>query len=138
MADMPSKRRPHRRRPSWKADTGPVSIRVGSRRSAQKYHEVQVFSPRDAGRFVRLVNDQISAHPKDPLVISINGFQPWLGDVIHSCISDCWSEISDLDRAVQYGNTMQFPEKASKRGKWVPWTFIVEYVRSLCCNTDTH
>lgn len=126
---MPSKRHTHRRRPSWRAGAGPVAIRVGSRRSPQKYHEVQVFGSRDAGRFARLVDDQVRAHPKDPLVISINGFEHWLEDVIHSCISDCWSEISDLDRAVQFGNTMQFPEKASKRGEWVPWTFIIEYVR---------
>lgn len=123
---MSSKRRHHRRRPSWKADTGPVILRVGSRRSPQKYHEIQAFSARDAGQFARIVSDQVRAHPKDPLVISINDFQPWLEDVIHSCIANCWSEISELDRAVQYGNTMQFPEKASKRGKWVPWTFIVE------------
>lgn len=125
---MSTKHRPRHRRPSWKADSAPVTIRVGSRGSTKRYHELQAFGARDAGRFARLVDDQVRAYPKDPLVISINAFQPWLGDVIHSCISECWSEIADLDRAVQYGNTMQFPEKASKRGKYVPWTFIVEYV----------
>ena len=62
----------------------------------------------------------------DPLIIAVNGYRPWLGDVLHSCIEDYWSDISDLDRAVQFGSTMQFPERASKRGQYVPWTFIIE------------
>ncbi|SMQ49776.1 unnamed protein product [Zymoseptoria tritici ST99CH_3D7] len=125
---MPSKRPPHHRRLSWQPDQNPLTIRIGSRRSSRKYHQIQVAGAKDAGRFARLVGDQVRAHPRDPLVISINGFQPWLGDVIHSCIEDYWSDISELDRSVQFGSTMQFPEKASKRGKWIPWTFIVDHM----------
>ncbi|KAF2172970.1 hypothetical protein M409DRAFT_49471 [Zasmidium cellare ATCC 36951] len=111
-----SKRRPHRRRPTWDPGNEPIAIRVGSRRSSTKYHEIQAQGPRDATRFARLVDEQTRAHPRDPLVIAVNGYQPWLGDVLHSCIEDYWSDISDLDRAVQFAGTMQFPEKASKRG----------------------
>lgn len=124
-----SRRRPNRRyRPVLEAQSNPVTIRVGSRRSATKYHEIQAAGPRDAGRFARLVEDQTRAYPRDPLVIAVNGYQPWLGDVLSTCIEDHWSSIAELDRAVQFGATMQFPERDSKRGKYVPWTLIMEYV----------
>ncbi|KXT00707.1 hypothetical protein AC578_8232 [Pseudocercospora eumusae] len=125
---MAHRRRPRRRRPTWESPQGPVSIRVGHRHSAKNYSEIQVYSPRDAGRFARLIEEQVSAHPKDPLIIAVNGYQEWLGDVLHSCLEDNWQDIAELDRAVQYASTMQFPEKASKRGPWVPWTFIIEHV----------
>ncbi|CAK4034725.1 hypothetical protein DOTSEDRAFT_68318 [Lecanosticta acicola] len=125
-----SHKRQHRRRPTYDPGNGPhpIAIRVGSRRSATKYHEVEAYGPRDAPRFARLVDEQTRAHPRDPLVIAVNGFEPWLGDVLHSCIEDYWSDISDLDRSVQFGNAMQFPEKASKRGKHVPWTFVIDHM----------
>ncbi|KXT12980.1 hypothetical protein AC579_3159 [Pseudocercospora musae] len=125
---MPHRRRPHRRHPAWGSPQGPVSIRVGHRQSAKKYSEVQIYSPRDAGRFARLIEEQVSAHPNDPLIIAVNGYQEWLGDVLHSCLEDNWQGIAELDRAVQYASTMQFPEKASKRGRRVPWTFIIEHM----------
>ena len=123
-----SRRRPHRRRPHWDSGNGPspIAIRVGSRRSATKYHQIDAYGARDGPRFAKLVDEQTRAHPRDPLVIAVNGFEPWLGDVLHSCIEDYWADISDLDRSVQYASTMQFPEKASKRGKYVPWTFVME------------
>lgn len=124
-----SRRRPHRRyRAAWEATDDSIAIRVGSRRSATKYHEVQAAGPRDAGRFARLVEEQTRAHPRDPLVIAVNGYQTWLGEVLASCIKDSWSSIADLDRSVQFGATMQFPEKDNKRGQYVPWTLIIECV----------
>lgn len=125
---MSHKPRPrHHRRPAWD-EAAPIAIRVGHRRSQSKYHEMRVFGDKDAPRFARVVADQVHAHPNDPLIINVNGYAPWLGDVLHSCIDEDWSEIADLDRAVQFASTMQFPEKASKRGRWVPWSFIIEYV----------
>lgn len=104
----------------------PISLRVGSRRSPRKFHEIQVGGPKDAGRFARLVEDQVRASPRDPLIISVNGYQPWLEEIFNACIRDNWSDISDLDREVQFAPTMQFPERASQRGDNVPWTFIVD------------
>ena len=103
---MSHRRRPHRRRPTWESSQGPVAIRVGHRHSAKKYSEIQIYSPRDAGRFARLVDEQVSAHPNDPLIIAVNGYQEWLGDVLHSCLEDNWQDIAELDRAVQYASTM--------------------------------
>ncbi|KAK4635567.1 hypothetical protein CLAFUW4_01066 [Fulvia fulva] len=123
-----SHRRPHRRRLVSDAGHETISIRVGSSRSSTKYHQILARGPQDARPFARLVDDQTRAHPKDPLIIAVNGFRPWLGDVLHSCIEDYWSDIPDLDRAVQFGSTMQFPERASKRGQYVPWTFIIDHM----------
>lgn len=122
---MASRRRHLHRRKSW-SGSNPITIRVGSRRSPRKFHEVQVGGPKDAGRFARLVEDQVRAFPGDPLIISVNGYQPWLEEIFNSCIRDYWSDISDLDREVQFATTMQFPEKASQQGQYVPWTFIVD------------
>jgi Mg2+ and Co2+ transporter CorA len=125
---MASRRRHLHRRKSWTYGDGSIIIRVGSRRNARHYHEVQVTGPRDAGRFARLVEDQVRESPRDPLIISINGYQPWLEAVLNSCIQDHWQDISDLDREVQFAHTMQFPEKASKKGRFVPWTFIIDHM----------
>lgn len=130
---MNNRRRPHRR-PSWTYGDGPrhpratIAIRVGSRRSPRKFHEVQVAGPRDAGRFARLVEDQVRAFPRDPLIIAVDGYQPWLEEIFHSCLEDYWSDIGDLDREVQFAGTMQFPEKATSKAQYVPWTFIVDHM----------
>lgn len=128
---MSNPRRAHRRRPTQERDAdGPVSLRVGHRRSKTKYQEVRVKGPEDAGSFKRVVQEQVGLHPRDPLVIAVNSYQPWLRDILHTCIEDHWADIADLDRAVQFAQTMQFPEKASKRGRWVPWTFITDQSKS--------
>ncbi|USW48672.1 Putative Mg2+ transporter protein, CorA-like/Zinc transport protein ZntB [Septoria linicola] len=125
---MSHRRRHHRRRPMLESDAGPILIRVGNSRSKIKFHEVEISGPGEKGLFARLVEDQVRSHPTDPLIVSVNGYQPWLGDVLHTCIEDYWTDIADLVRAVQYASTMQFPEKASKRGRWVPWTFIIDHM----------
>ncbi|KAK5115096.1 hypothetical protein LTR62_001793 [Meristemomyces frigidus] len=121
-------RRYARRRKSWEYGDDAIYIRVGSRRSPRHFNEVSVTGPRDAPRFARLVGDQVRAFPHDPVIIAINGYQPWLEEVLSSCIEDYWSDISDLGREVQYAGTMQFPQKASKRGQDVPWTFILDHM----------
>lgn len=125
---MASRRRHLRRRKSWEPGNDAIYIRIGSRRSPRRFHEISVSSPRDAPRFARLIDDQVRAFPRDPLIISVNGYQPWLQEILSSCIEDYWSDISDLDREVQFAGTMQFPEKASKRGQDVPWTFILDHL----------
>lgn len=107
---MSHRRRPHKRRPTLEAVAGPIAIRIGHRRSPTKHSEIQIYTSRDAARFAQIVEDQVSAHPKDPLVIAVNGYQPWLGDVLHSCLEDNWQDIAELDRAVQYVS------KANDRG----------------------
>lgn len=126
---MASRRRHLHRRKSWPSGV-PITIRVGSRRTPRKFYEIQVAGPRDAGRFARMIEDQVRAHPRDPLIISVNGYQPWLEEIFSSCIQDYWSDVSDLDREVQFATTMQFPERASKRGQYVPWTFIVDQMNA--------
>lgn len=125
---MPGRRRHLRRRKSWNTATSPISIRVGSRSSSRQFYEVSASGARDASRFARLVADQVRSFPCDPLVIAINGYQPWLEDILNSCIEDYWSAISELDRQVQFAGTMQFPERASKRGQDVPWTFVLDHM----------
>lgn len=126
---MSSRRRhPTRGRKSWDYGDAAIAIRIGSRRSARRFHEIIVAGPRDAPRFARAVQDHLHAFPRDPLIISINGYQPWLEEILGTCIQDYWSEISDLDREVQFAQTMQFPERASKRGEDVPWTFILDHM----------
>ena len=124
---MASRRRHLHRRKSWPSGV-PITIRVGSRRAPRRFHEVQVAGPKDAGRFARLVEDQVRNYPRDPLIISVNGYQPWLEEIFSTCIEDYWSDISDLDREVQFASTMQFPEKASQKGQFVPWTFIIDHM----------
>lgn len=124
---MASRRR-HVRRRSWDYNDAPITIRVGSRRSSRRYHETHVSGPRDGARFARLVDEQVSLFPRDPLIIQIDGHQPWLGDVLSTCIDDYWDQISDLSRELQFAKTAQFPEKASKRAQYVPWTFIVDHI----------
>lgn len=114
------------RRRSWDLTTAPINVRIGNRRSAQKYHEIQITGPRDAGRFARIVDDQVSLHPEEPLIISINGHQPWLEEIISSCFEGFWHQISELSRELQFADTARFPERASKRGQFVPWTFIMD------------
>lgn len=116
---------PHRRR-SFNYGSTVITIRIGSRRSPRRYHEIQVTGPKDAGRFDRLVEDQVRAFPRDPLLISVNGYQPWLEDIFNSCLTDHWAYISDLDKQTQFSGTMQFPEKASQKAQSVPWTFIID------------
>lgn len=101
-----SRRRHLRRRKSWEYGDGAILLRVGSRRSPRNFHEISVTGARDAPRFARLIHDQVRAFPADPLIISVNGYQPWLQEILSSCIDDYWSDISDLDREVQFASTM--------------------------------
>ncbi|KAM0712395.1 hypothetical protein Q7P37_011491 [Cladosporium fusiforme] len=122
-----TRRSRHRsRRRSWEINGTPITIRVGSRGSSQKYHEIQITGPRDAGRFARIIDDQVRLHPDDPLIISINGHQPWLEEILSSCFEGFWNQISEVSRELQFGDTAKFPERASKRGHAVPWTFIMD------------
>jgi hypothetical protein len=123
---MNGQRRHHTRRRSRAATGDPVTIRVGSRRGPNKHHEIQVTSRKDANRFARLVGDQVRLQPRDPLIISINGHQPWMGEVLSSCLEDCWDQISDVSRVLQFAGTAKFPERAAKQGRCAPWTFIMD------------
>ncbi|KAK1040851.1 hypothetical protein LTR33_015763 [Friedmanniomyces endolithicus] len=125
---MADRRRPTRHRKAFDTGDSTIHVRVGSRRNPRRFNEILVSGPRDAPRFARLVDDQVRALPRDPLVISINGYQPWLEEILSICIEDYWSNISDLDREVQFAGTMQFPERANKRGQNVPWTFISDHM----------
>ncbi|KAK5175352.1 uncharacterized protein LTR77_000491 [Saxophila tyrrhenica] len=125
---MASRRRHLHRRKSWSYGNGSITIRIGSRRSSRHYHEVQVSGPREAGRFARVIEDQVRDFPRDPLIIAINGYQPWLEAILNSCFQDHWNDISDLDREVQFAHTMQFPEKASRKGRFVPWSCIIDHM----------
>lgn len=123
---MSEPRRRQSRRRSWAAASDPITIRVGSRRAPYKNRELQVTGPRDANRFMRLVGEQVRLQPRDPLIISINGHQPWMGEVLSSCLEDCWNHVSEVSRELQFAGTAKFPERASKRGRCVPWTFIMD------------
>lgn len=125
---MASRRRHLHRRKSFSHGNGLIAIRVGSRRAPRNFYEVQLSGARDTGRFARLIEDQVHAFPRDPLVIAVNGYQPWLEDVFNSCIQDFWSDISDLDREVQFAGTMQFPERGDSRGPEKPWTFLIDHM----------
>lgn len=118
-------RRQSRRR-SWATAGDPITIRVGSRRPTHNNYEIQVANHKDANRLGRLVGDQVRLQPRDPLIVSINGHQPWLGEILASCLEDCWDDISDVSRELQFAGTAKFPERAPKRGKCVPWTFIMD------------
>lgn len=118
-------RRRSRRRP-WEVAGAPITVRVGSRNSSQKHHEIQLTGPRDAGRFARIIDDQTRSHPNDPLIISINGHQPWLKEILSTCFEGFWNQISEVSREVQFADTAKFPGKASKRGQSVPWSFIMD------------
>ena len=137
---MSGRRRHLHRRKSWSFGNGSIAIRVGSRRSHRHFHEVQVCSPGDAARFARLVEDQVRAFPKDPLIISVNGYQPWLEDVLKSCLRGSWTDISGLDREVQFAGSMQFPQRASSKGRFVPWTVsppsrtLYRYMLTIRCS----
>ena len=122
---MASRRRHLHRRKSF-YDSNVITIRVGSRRSPRRFHEVQVAGAKDAGRFARLVEDQVRAFPRDPLIVSIDGYQTWLEDILISCLQDHWGDISDLARETQFASTMQFPEKDRQQGQSVFWTFILD------------
>lgn len=133
-----------RRRKSWDYGDSAILIRVANRHKPQRFNEIAVSGARDAPLFARVIQDQVRAWPRDPLIISVNGYQPWLEDILSSCIRDYWSDIADLDREVQFAQTMrkrsldcspscisltdppEFPEKASKRGQNMPWTFILD------------
>ena len=118
-------RRRHRRK-SWSYGDGPIVIRVGDRRTTRRFREVEISSPQDGGRFARLIEDQVRAHPRDPLIISVNGYQSWLEEVLSICFQDDMEEIKLLARETQFAGSMRFPEKASRRGQFVPWTFVLD------------
>jgi hypothetical protein len=81
----------------------------------------------DAGLFARMVDEQVHDYPQDPLIIAINGYETWLGEILRPCIKDYWNEISELDREVQYANTMQFPSRRGHKSAQY-WSFILEHL----------
>lgn len=58
---------------------------------------------------------------------AINGYEPWLEDVLGACINDRWGELPSLNRELQFSDTVKFPERSNKRKKGnMPWSFIVD------------
>lgn len=57
---------------------------------------------------------------------SVNGYQPWLEDVLQTCINDRCSELSGLNRELQFADTVKFPERSNRRSRFVPWNFIID------------
>jgi hypothetical protein len=125
---MPDKHRRRRRQPVWSPETRPISIRMFTRQTTRRFFQMDATgTPSDADKFVRMVDEQVQDHPRDPLVIAINGYEAWLGDILRPCINDYWNEISELDREVQFANTMQFPSRRGhKSGQY--WSFILEHL----------
>lgn len=116
------------RRRSYEATGSPINVRIGSRKSTKGYHEIHIISPRDAGRFARMVDDQVHLYPEDPLIIAINGHQPWLKEILSVCFEGFWNQIDELSRELQFAETAKFPERASTQGKCVPWTSIMDHM----------
>ncbi|KAL1585855.1 hypothetical protein WHR41_05002 [Cladosporium halotolerans] len=119
--------RPRRnRRRTWEGTDTPITIRVGSRRHPRGSSEIQVTCAQDGSRLARLIDEQTCLRPKDPLIVSINGHQPWLKDILCTCFDASWEPISEVSRELQFAETAKFPERASKSGQSVPWTFIMD------------
>lgn len=75
-----------------------------------------------------MIDDEVKLHPRDPLIISVNGYQPWLEHLLNTCIEDYQTSLSELNREVQFAGTARFPERANKRAKQIPWTCIVDQI----------
>lgn len=50
----------------------------------------------------------------------------WLEQVIATCIDDRYDELTDLNRALQFDDTVKFPERSNKRSTQIPWSFLVD------------
>ncbi|KAL1304641.1 hypothetical protein AAFC00_003605 [Neodothiora populina] len=123
----PARRRRSRHRKSAAPRHVPLEIRVSNRQAKGSYMYIRVTSEADGERFLRMVDDSIRTNPRDPVVININGYQPWLQGVLRAAINDRWSELPDLNRELQFADTVKFPEKANKRSKGdLPWSFVVD------------
>lgn len=59
---------------------------------------------------------------------TFNGYQPWLEQVISTCIDDRYDELTDLNRALQFDDTVKFPERSNKRSMQIPWSFLVDQI----------
>ena len=58
----------------------------------------------------------------------MNGYRPWLSEIFNPCIDDHYSAPANTNREVQFSDTVQFPQRSTKRTKWEPWTFIVDHM----------
>ncbi|KAI5251076.1 hypothetical protein E4T42_04528 [Aureobasidium subglaciale] len=130
MGDSPRANRHHRKRrsprhKSWYQEGVPINVHVGNRCSPGYYTSIQVTSG-DGDRFADLVHETLRMNPQDPLLITFNGYQPWLEQVISTCIDDRYDELTDLNRALQYDDTVKFPERSNKRSTQIPWSFLVD------------
>ncbi|KEQ75465.1 hypothetical protein M436DRAFT_41755 [Aureobasidium namibiae CBS 147.97] len=130
MGDSPHATRHHRKRrsprhKSWYQEGVPIRIHIGNRRSPGYHSSIQVTSA-DGSRFAALVQETLRMNPRDPLLISFNGYQPWLEQVIATCIDDRYDELTDLNRALQFDDTVKFPERSNKRSTQIPWSFLVD------------
>jgi hypothetical protein len=45
---------------------------------------------------------------------------------METCIDDRYDDLSDLNRALQFDDTVKFPERSNKRTRRIPWTFLVD------------
>ena len=46
--------------------------------------------------------------------------------MLETCIDDRWLELADLNRELQFEDTVKFPERSNKRNKRIPWSFLVD------------
>ncbi|KAI9687351.1 MAG: hypothetical protein M1822_002394 [Bathelium mastoideum] len=121
-----ARRRPHHYHHNDHAR--PIDIRVGSRCTPGRYLELRATGPRDVPRFEALIEQTRRLNPTDPVLLAINGYSPWLEELLGSCFAADGSdeEREELTRAVYQTDQLWFPERCSKYSKYAPWTFIVD------------
>ncbi|GAM89680.1 hypothetical protein ANO11243_077190 [Dothideomycetidae sp. 11243] len=107
-------------------DAHGIKIRVGSRVSANSFELLCATSIRDSHRFERIVIDSVKANPEEPLVVTANGYEPFLEDTFASCIDFRQSSPAMTNREVHFTDNVQLPQSADRRAAQVPWTFIVD------------
>ncbi|KAF2149492.1 hypothetical protein K461DRAFT_288056 [Myriangium duriaei CBS 260.36] len=103
-----------------------IKIRIGNRSSANSFATLPVSSINDTHAFEQLVVDSIKSNAEDPLVITANGYEPYLEDIFAACITFHSSSPAVTNREVQFADSVQLPQSADRRAAQVPWTFIVD------------
>lgn len=136
MSRLASRNRHRSRRPHRDFPEHAVDIRVGSRRSVDQgqYLFLRVHGDDDANQFARLIEHTTRANPGDPILVLCTSYQPYLEDVLSSCLDDMHSQRKELHRETEFAETLRFPEYTYRRlqkGRQrvvLPYSFIIEQI----------
>ena len=130
---QPRRVRSSRRSRDFVERSEPLHIGIGNRSQPDRFEEIVAYSARDTIAFQQAVNRVLDdIDNQGSLLLIINGWRPWLEQLLASCIGsdDLRGLLWDRNKEVQDRDSFRFPERhimqRDSESLWDSWSFVID------------